>query len=392
MSGGAGEQMRGGEKALERYLNSACTGLYGLERQTVRGELEANLFERVREFQVMGFAREVALEKTFEEFGAPSRVSRGMREVYIMPKIIKGGALAGFLAMGVYLAVGSSVAGPVPISLCMGVRIELAPGQSSLDCTSLLALLKLEDIRADFAKQGFTLEADEEHFRLVREGQALFDLKWANPTEVVKRVDGKNYINLNSLFALDDTQYVRVPVRFDRLLDPTLDLGGAKLRPTSALGKNQVDITVPVAWRIAFFLRQAIDPKMQSLGYGNAVSGSNRSYSFMPERKFNHTLEQVGKSGKVYALAWIREGMTVLSGNKQDRVNAFIETALATADAQGTLKFATTLPRLEFTDSLQTFKQALGKKAILLELTGRLDNAAPAFTLVKNPPRSSQSN
>jgi len=185
---------------------------------------------------------------------------------------------------------------------------------------------------------------------------------------------------------------VRVPVRFDRLLDPTLDLGGAKLRPTSALGKNQVDITVPIAWRIAFFLRQAVDPKMQSLGYGNAVSGSNRSYSFTPERKFTHILEQVGKPGKIYALAWIRGGMTVLSDNKQDRVNAFIETALATADAQGNLKFGAYLPKLEYTDSLEKFKQARGKKALLLELTGRLDNAAPAFTVVKNPPRSSQSN
>lgn len=92
-----------GDKKLERYLNSACTGLYGLERQTVRDELESNLLERVREFQVMGRNRADALEGALEEFGAPSSVRRGMREVYIMPKVMKGGVLLGVLVMGAYL-------------------------------------------------------------------------------------------------------------------------------------------------------------------------------------------------------------------------------------------------------------------------------------------------
>jgi|GEM_PF-2186106 len=102
--------MSGREKALELYLNLACAGLYRLERQTVRDELEANLLERVREFQVMGCSRNVALDKALEEFGAPSSVNRGMREVYIMPKVMKGGALAGLIVVGTYLAISSSSA------------------------------------------------------------------------------------------------------------------------------------------------------------------------------------------------------------------------------------------------------------------------------------------
>ncbi len=399
-----------GDQKLERYLNSACTGLFGLERETVHDELEANLLERVRDFQVMGCAREKALERALEEFGAPGRVSRGMREVYILPSVLKGGALLGVLSMGAYLAVGSSVAGPVPISLCLNMTLEAnsqSSGSQSLDsaataaltkimsqnqeCTSVMAFLKLEDIRADFARQGYTLKTTLNTFTLEHGQKRVMDLKWTDINEATLNVGGEDYLNLESLFTFDgDTQRVQVPVTFDQLLNPTLNLGGAKLRPINVLGKKAVDVTLPVAWRIAFLVRQAIDPQMKQFGYGNAVRAWGNSYSFSPPRDYTHTLGRVGKPGKVYALTWIREGMTVLPGNEQERMNAFIETSLATADAQGTLKFGAYLPKLEYTNSLEGFRKARGQKAILLELTGRLDNAAPAFTVMQNPPSSSR--
>jgi len=396
------------ETVLERYLNSACAGLYGLERQTVRGELEANLLERVREFQVMGCSRAKALERALEEFGSPGKVSRGMQEVYILPNLLKSGALAGMLAVGAYLALASSVAGVVPISLCDGGQMGRVLGGNTAQCPSVMAFLKLEDIRADFAKQGYTLTADHRSFALERAGKTLLDFRWANPQEALSSLSKTRYLNLNSLITFDnDTQEAQVPVRFDRLLNPTLELAGAELRPTSTYSGDSVDITIPVAWRIAYFVHQAIDPQMQNYGYGNSIryglqlphfdplektsTQLLRKVDFSPQRSFTQTLEHVGTPGKVYALAWIRKDLDLKRDPAKHLMNEFVETALATADARGTLKFSTYQSRLEFTDSLETFKQARGKKALLLELTGRLDNAAPAFTVVQNPPPSSQS-
>jgi len=393
---------------LQRYLDTACQGLYGLERQTVRSELEANLLERVREFQVMGLTREVALEKALEEFGAASRVSRRMREVYILPNILKSGALAGMLAVGAYLALASSVAGVVPISLCDGGQMGRVLGGNTAQCPSVMAFLKLEDIRADFARQGYTLTADHRRFALERAGKTLLDFKWANPQEALSSLSKTRYLNLNSLITFDnDTQEAQVPVTFDRLLNPTLELAGAELRPTSAHSGDSVDITIPVAWRIAYFVHQAVDPKMQAYGYGNSIryglqlphfdpleKTSNqllRKVDFSPQRSFTQTLEHLGKPGKVYALAWIRKDPSLKRDPAKHLMNEFVETALATADARGTLEFETDVSRSEYANSLEEFKQARGTKPILLELTGRLDNAAPAFVVVKNLPPSSQS-
>ena len=372
---------------LQHYLNSACTGLFGLERQTVRGELEANLFERVREFQVMGFAQEVALEKALEEFGAPSSVSRGMREVYIMPKVMKGGALAGLLAMGVYLAVGSSVAGPVNVTYdgpCKENCVWM--GQSYVSVNSLERELKAQGVKVTRdAKVLWATFPNGARGRVTVQLNAGGDSSYA----IFKR-GSDTYTPVNQLLAL--AYGSKAPVYLSSLTHPTLSMGKVKLSLENAA--QPINLSYQMSELVAEWLckssKQAdgYNPFNPKISLCPDVSAT-RSGVYTPVYRV-----KLGKPRTLFAvllpqtpipeIGKLRFGISshrvqVLETDR-DGILTFRDTRFVTGGTD-IGKFAPTLAT-----SAREFANGKSGKALLLELTGRLDFGGQNYRVVSAIP------
>jgi len=101
--------------AVRAYLRRATWGLPRDRQQEVWDELEEHLLTRAEQFQALGAAPNEALTRALAELGSPARVSAGMTQVYLMPKIlIAAGAAALALSAVLYAAAGG---GSGPISL-----------------------------------------------------------------------------------------------------------------------------------------------------------------------------------------------------------------------------------------------------------------------------------
>jgi hypothetical protein len=66
---------------LEKYLNNATRGIWGKRKLEIQEELEADILERSKKFELNGFSRDQALAKAFEELGSPERLSIGFWEL-----------------------------------------------------------------------------------------------------------------------------------------------------------------------------------------------------------------------------------------------------------------------------------------------------------------------
>jgi len=376
--------MNGREKALERYLNSACAGLYGLEWQTVRDELEANLLERVREFQVMGFAREVALEKALEEFGAPSRVSRGMREVYVMPKMMKGGALAGLLAIGAYLALSSSVALPLSLTYdgpCKENCVWM--GMSYVSVSSLERELKAQGVQV--ARDPKTLSAT---FPNGAKSRINIQLGGDGGSETaIFRRGQEVYIPTYALLRL--AHAARTPAYISSVLNPTLSIGKVRLsleNPGAPTGFSSQLSSLVAEWLC----------NNSNKAYGrnpaNApisvcpVIGVSRPDASAPVHRL-----ALGKPGKMYALL-LPQTLNLIMTKLHVKQNTHRLMVLE-ADANGILTFSDTpsweilrTSSLNFATSAREFANGKSKKALLLELTGRLDFGGQNYKLVSKIP------
>ncbi|WP_161884265.1 HAAS signaling domain-containing protein [Deinococcus alpinitundrae] len=101
--------------AVRAYLRRATWGLPKERQQEVWDELEEHLLTRAEQFQLLGASPPGALARALAELGSPARVSAGMTQVYLMPKIlIAAGAAALTLSAVLYAAAGG---GSGPISL-----------------------------------------------------------------------------------------------------------------------------------------------------------------------------------------------------------------------------------------------------------------------------------
>jgi hypothetical protein len=69
---------------LERYLRNASKGTYGKTRALIRNELEANIRIRGKELEHHGLSETQAISRALEELGAANHISTGMTGVYTM--------------------------------------------------------------------------------------------------------------------------------------------------------------------------------------------------------------------------------------------------------------------------------------------------------------------
>jgi hypothetical protein len=79
---------------LEQYLQNATRGIWGKRKLEIREELERDILERTKKFELMGFSRDQGILKSLEELGNPRKLSLGFWEVQMaMQKNLMLGAL-----------------------------------------------------------------------------------------------------------------------------------------------------------------------------------------------------------------------------------------------------------------------------------------------------------
>jgi len=381
-----------GEKALERYLNSACAGLFGLERQTVRDELESNLLERVREFQVMGCSSDVALSKALEEFGAPSRVSRGMQEVYILPNLVKGGAWLSILAMGAYLALSSSVAGPVNVTYDGPCKADCVwMGQSYVSVNSLERELRAQGVKVTRGKTVMTATFPGGAKGLVNirpnSGGHSEDAIFKRGADVFAPIEG--------LFRL---AYVsELPTYLSSLKNPILSIGKVKLSLENA--EQPINVAYQMSSLVAEWLCNS-----SSKAYGRNPANEKITLcpelsNFNPKAFFSQYRLALGKPHAIYALLLPLSSEPMLNNSNIVILQATYQISVLEADANGVLAFPDTriwmqgLPSEDsalstalFTTSTREFANGKSKKALLLELSGRLDFGGQNYKVVSKIP------
>jgi len=100
--------------ALAAYLRRATWGLPRERQQELWDELEDHLLTRVDQLCALGADPEQALSQALGELGPPTRVSAGMTQVYLMPKLILSAAAAA-LALSAALYAGAGGGGSFSI-------------------------------------------------------------------------------------------------------------------------------------------------------------------------------------------------------------------------------------------------------------------------------------
>jgi hypothetical protein len=74
---------------LERYLNNATRGIWGKRKLEIREELESDILERAKKFELNGCSSDQAIRKAILELGDARVVNNGMKGIYIMPTMLK---------------------------------------------------------------------------------------------------------------------------------------------------------------------------------------------------------------------------------------------------------------------------------------------------------------
>lgn len=94
--------LTGTPAALTAYLRRATWGLPRARQQELWDELEEHVLTSVDHLCALGASPEQALSQALRELGPPARVSAGMTQVYLMPKVILA-ATASALALSAAL-------------------------------------------------------------------------------------------------------------------------------------------------------------------------------------------------------------------------------------------------------------------------------------------------
>ncbi|WP_189006107.1 permease prefix domain 1-containing protein [Deinococcus malanensis] len=102
---------------LRRYLARATRGLWGKRREEVYAELEEHVLERADHLMVFGVPQQEALSRALSELGPPGRLSAGMNQVYLMPKLIQMSALSALTAVLVSLSLSLLAEGNAQVAI-----------------------------------------------------------------------------------------------------------------------------------------------------------------------------------------------------------------------------------------------------------------------------------
>ncbi len=155
------------EKASERYLRQATRGLWGRKRREVREELAAHLEARITAYQIGGLNDTDATERALTELGAPQFVSRGMVQLYTLPRVIGPGLVLMLLCLAVVAfwpkGTAQTMTGTFyyPTRDCLTLLEQGKDGWRSGECVTVNDdfWIDIDDLKSLLAPQGVTFES-----------------------------------------------------------------------------------------------------------------------------------------------------------------------------------------------------------------------------------------
>jgi hypothetical protein len=244
--------------ATEQYIRQATRGLSGQARRDAQTELRGAIEDKIWRFTLLGLDAGAAQSAALRDLGSPHAVAQGLTRVHTLPKAALGAVLAGVACLlGVqalaavpvvraahdpmfkFCVYDEAFLGQMPPSVQKDVRSQLAkPGgrakmeaQCKADSPAIPNdLLRLSDIIAAFKAGGVGARALPEldgFFYLKFPGMA--SEQSINLSEVTQKISGQTYVPtwrlINFLRVVPN-----VPVRLTGTVNPTLEMGPAKLQ------------------------------------------------------------------------------------------------------------------------------------------------------------------
>lgn len=228
---------------LAAYLRRATWGLPRARQQELWDELEDHVLTRVDQLCAFGTDPEQALTQALRELGPPARVSAGMTQVYLMPKVILSAAAAALaLSAALYAGAGgggevvtlpvltqrpakpSCVRGTVPQDVTVVSRQGNVTCYTSNDSLSYRgAYLGLAAVRDALNTQGAQAK--------IVDGRSL-DLRLpgggGGRVNALFTANGQGYISAETLVAVASSG--PMPVTLSGSAAPLMRLGGVQLR------------------------------------------------------------------------------------------------------------------------------------------------------------------
>jgi hypothetical protein len=86
---------------LEQYLQNATRGIWGKRTLEIREELESDILERAKKFELGGLSQDQAVEKAILELGDARVVNNGMTGIYTMPTVLKTSIMAAIVLFSI---------------------------------------------------------------------------------------------------------------------------------------------------------------------------------------------------------------------------------------------------------------------------------------------------
>jgi hypothetical protein len=236
-------------RPLAAYLRRATWGLSAARRQELWNELEEHLLTRADHLCAFGTPYELALAQAISEMGPPAKVSAGMTEVYLMPKIlISAGAAA--LALG---AVFFALAGGGALLSVPGLTAKLAAPV----CLNNSAAAQMD-------KNALALQQAACDALITGGTQAELAVVGLND---LKKVFNDNGIDAR-LTSLGDLE-VRYAPGVTRVLTKQLNIGGKGYTQASNLIASVLDSTLTPVLKVSGFNNPVLDFEKFKLQLGN---------------------------------------------------------------------------------------------------------------------------
>lgn len=306
-------------RPLAAYLRRATWGLSAARRQELWGELEEHLLTRADHLCAFGTPYELALVQAITEMGPPAKVSAGMTEVYLMPKIlisVGAAALALGAAFFALAANGNAVTLPVltqrPVTpSCVkgtrptGPNITIVSEKAGVTCYTFTdsgayagTYIGLNDLRKAFVSNGIQAKV-----------AASGDLEVVYPSGT-RRVlthrfsrNGQSYTDAENLIISTVREAVTPELKLSGYNDPMIMFGNLSLQlGTRATPVNSVKFYTDI---IPTLLGVLTSPDL-SKGWGINYAGNSRSITGVVNLP-KHVIQTGLKPGEVVVLATKRD-------------------------------------------------------------------------------------
>ncbi|GBF05219.1 hypothetical protein DAERI_030385 [Deinococcus aerius] len=226
--------------ALTAYLRRATWGLPKARQQELWDELEEHVLTRADHLCALGAPPQEALAQALRELGPPTRVTAGMTQVYLMPKLLLSAGVAALaLSAALYALAGGG-----------GERTVVLPALSSRPPTVPICIVE-SAAKGALPK---TSSAEDTTACAVQDDPALYKGAFISLSDLKKALEASG---MTADVLSSGSLNVRYPSGTRLTIDPEFQQGG----------QGYVQAAAP----IAIAIREAVTPQLQLRGYDNPL-------------------------------------------------------------------------------------------------------------------------